>query len=322
MIGPPTVIAQLANHPPDVSKARKLRLFVNGAAALPRILGTRLTYSTGVPVVEPWGLTESTLAVTSGPRDGPRKQGSVGLALPYCEVKAFRTDANGKTSGECSTDEIGVLGIRGPMVFDGYLDRAPDQEPFLAGNWLDTGDLGRIDAGGFVWVTGRAKELIKRGGHGIDPGMIEDALLAHPDVALAAVIGKPDAYAGEIPVAYVQPKPGTAIDPDRLIAFARERIAERAAVPKEVLVIDRLPLTAVGKVHKQTLKIDATRRVADAAVREIAGERTRYAVVTELDPLHGLIVRAQVPGRNVDAVKNALAAFAFRSETEAIEEET
>jgi fatty-acyl-CoA synthase len=322
VVGPPTVMAQLAANPPDMSRADKLRLFISGAAALPRTIGTRLNAATGVPVVEPWGLTEATLAVTSGPRDGALKQGSVGLALPYCDVKAFRTDASGKATGACDTDEIGVLGIQSPMVFGGYLNRAAEDQPFLAEGWLDTGDLGRVDADGFVWVTGRAKELIKRGGHGIDPGTIEDALLAHPDVTLAAAIGKPDAYAGEVPVAYVQPRPGAAIDPEQLMAFARDRITERAAVPKEIVVIDRLPVTAIGKVHKQTLKLDITRRVAETVVRQAVADDAAIEVRIEPHALHGLIVRARVPKASADAVSQALAAFAFRSDISAIEEDT
>jgi fatty-acyl-CoA synthase len=322
VVGPPTVMAQLAANPPEMSRATKLRLFVSGAAALPRTIGSRLNAATGIPVVEPWGLTEATLAVTSSPHDGALKQGSVGFALPYCDVKAFRTDADGKATSPCGVDEIGVLGIHGSMVFGGYLNRASEDQPFLADGWLDTGDLGRVDADGFFWVTGRAKELIKRGGHGIDPGMIEDALLAHPDVALAAAIGRPDAYAGEIPVAYVQPRPGTTIDPEQLIVFARDRITERAAVPKELVVIERLPVTAIGKVHKQTLKLDITRRVAESVVQQCAGTNAAIDVRVEPHALHGLIVRARVPKAHTDKVGQALAAFAFRSDVSAIEEDT
>lgn len=313
VIGPPTVMAQVAANPPEPARAPHLRLFINGAAALPRSVGLRLSERTGMPVVEPWGLTESTLAVTCGPRDGAIRQGSVGLALPYSEVKAVHVDAAGVAIRDCAADEIGVLAIRGPMVFDGYLDRPPELQPFFADGWLDTGDLGRIDADGFVWVTGRAKELIKRGGHGIDPGMIEDAFTVHPAVALAVAIGKPDAYAGELPVAYVQLRPGAEVSADALLEFARERIPERAAVPKEIVFLPALPLTAIGKVHKQTLKFDATRRVAEEVVRAIAG--AAGAVEVAPHPLHGLEVRARVPARHADAVRDRLAGFAFRSET-------
>ena len=320
VVGPPTVMAQLAADPPERGTAQHLRLIINGAAALPRALGTRLSDATGVPVVEPWGLTEATLAVTSGPRDGAGKRGSVGLALPYCAVKAVRTDAAGTALGDCANDEIGVLAIHGPMVFEGYLGRPADQQPFFPDGWLDTGDLGRVDTDGFVWVTGRAKELIKRGGHGIDPGMIEDALMAHDAVALAAAVGRPDAYAGEIPVAYVQCHPGAVVDAAELIAFAQARIPERAAVPKEIMVLPALPVTAVGKVHKQALKLDLTRRVTEACARDIVGPDTTLRVDAAAHPLHGIAVCLQVPQARVAAVRQALAAFTFHAEVEAIEE--
>jgi fatty-acyl-CoA synthase len=313
VVGPPTIMAQIAANPPARGALPNLRLFVNGAAALPRSVGLRLAEATGVPVVEPWGLTEATLAVTSGPRDGALCQGSVGLALPYCAVKAVRTDAGGRAVADCGVDEIGVLAVRGPMVFDGYLDRAPDQQPFFADGWLDTGDLGRIGEGGFVWVTGRAKELIKRGGHGIDPGMIEDAFSAHEAVALAAAVGKPDAYAGEVPVVYVELRPGAAADPQGLIDFARPRIAERAAVPREVVILPSLPVTAIGKVHKQTLKIDITRRAVEELVRGVVGVAGPFEVDVNPHPLHGLEASVRVPRVCIDAVRRLLAAFSFRS---------
>jgi fatty-acyl-CoA synthase len=321
VVGPPTVMAQLAANPPDRTTARHLRLFINGAAALPRVAGTRLVEGTGVPVVEPWGLTEATLAVTSGPRDGAIRQGSVGLPLPYCEVKAVRTDASGRAIGDCEPDEIGILAVRGPMVFGGYLKRPAEAQPFFDGGWLDTGDLGRIDRDGHVWVTGRAKELIKRGGHGIDPGVIEDALMAHPAVALAAAIGKPDAYAGEVPVAYVQLHPEATVGSEELIEFAREHIPERAAVPKEIIAIAKLPLTAIGKVHKLTLKLDITRRAAEDCARRVVGGGEAFHVSVEPHPLHGLQACLRVPARHVEGVREALAAFPFRSETTALEQE-
>lgn len=107
------------------------------------------------------------------------------------------------------------------MVFGGYLNRAPAEQPFFPGGWLDTGDLGRVDCDGYVWVTGRSKDLIKRGGHGIDPSTIEDALMAHPEVALAAAVGQPDSYAGEIPIAFVQLRPQGKVTPDELLDFVR-----------------------------------------------------------------------------------------------------
>ncbi|MBN9081494.1 MAG: hypothetical protein BGP04_24730 [Rhizobiales bacterium 62-17] len=319
VVGPPTIMAQLATRPPDRQRAQHLRLFVNGAAALPRVVGERLSGATGIRVVEPWGLTESTLAVTSGPRDGVHRQGSVGLPLPYCAVKAVRVDVSGHRIGDCAIDEIGVLAIHGPMVFDGYLNRTRAQQPFFDDGWLDTGDLGRVDADGFVWVTGRAKELIKRGGHGIDPSMIEDALNAHPGVALAAAIGKPDAYAGELPMAYIQLQPGAQVTAEGLLDFVRTRIPERAAMPKEIIILEKLPVTAIGKVHKQTLKFDITQRVAQAVIAQIVAP-SEARVEVQPHALHGLEVHVEVPAAAVAAVREQLSAFAFRSNVMSITE--
>ncbi|XSC47650.1 AMP-binding protein [Bradyrhizobium sp. RDT10] len=320
VVGPPTIMAKLAARPPDRARAPRLRLFINGAAALPSVIGTRLSEATHVAIVEPWGLTEATLAVTSGPRDGTIQRGSVGLRLPYCGVKAVRTDAAGKFTGDCDVDEIGVLAVRGPMVFRGYLGREATEQPFFEGDWLDTGDLGRVDINGFVWVTGRAKELIKRGGHGIDPGMIENALSAHPAVALAAAVGKPDAYAGEIPVAYVELRPGDEVLAEELIAFARDRIPERAAIPKEIIIVPRLPVTAIGKVHKQTLKVEITGRAAEECVRAVLGDGEEYSVTVEPHPLHGLQVNVHVPAHFVEAVREKLATLPFRSQVDTPEQ--
>ncbi|HYF16885.1 MAG TPA: AMP-binding protein [Ramlibacter sp.] len=228
VVGPPTAVGRLAQL--DAPTQTALRIIVNGAAALPGAAADRLRERFGVMVTEPWGLTEATLAVTSQPRDGVRRAGSVGLALPYCEVKAVRTDADGRELGDCPAGEAGVLAIRGPSVFAGYLGAV--RQPWFAGGWLDTGDLGWVDGEGFVHVTGRAKDVIKRGGHGIDPAVIEEALYRHPAVAHAAAIGRPDAHAGEVPVVYVQLKPGAEAHEDELLQFAAGHIAERAAVPR------------------------------------------------------------------------------------------
>ena len=310
IVGPPTVMAQLAANLPERVRPPHLRLLINGAAALPRAIGERLSSGLGVPVVEPWGLTEATLAVTSGPFHGAGKQGSVGLPLPYCEVRAMRTDADGRAIGDAGED-IGVLAIRGPTVFSGYLNRSADSQPVFPGGWLDTGDLGRVDRDGFVWVTGRAKELIKRGGHGIDPGAIEDVLASHDSVVLAAAIGRPDAYAGEIPVAYVQLRNGAAIGEAELLAFASERIRERAAIPKEIIILPQLPVTTVGKVHKQPLKLHITRRVVEDVVRAVTGPGQPAAVIIAPHPLHGLLVEVRAAPPHMQAIKEALGAFAF-----------
>ena len=145
--------------------------------------------------------------------------------------------------------------------------------------WLISGDIGHVDDQGRVYVTGRAKDLIIRGAHNIDPGAIEEVLLQHPAVALAAAVGEPDEYAGELPVAYVVAKPGRTIDEAQLLTFAAPKIPERAAMPRRVTVLPALPLTAIGKVYKPALRL--------AAAERVIRERLSRAGLDELFVVHG-----------------------------------
>ena len=146
----------------------------------------------------------------------------------------------------------------------GYTDAARNAGMFEEG-WLVSGDLGHVDAQGYVHVTGRAKDVIIRGSHNIDPGLVEDAFLAHPAVAMCAVVGEPDAHAGEVPAAFVTLKPGTRLAAEVLLAEVAPRVYERPAVPKRVVVLDALPTTAVGKVYKPALRA----RVIELKLREL-----------------------------------------------------
>ena len=180
---------------------------------------------------------------------------------------------------ECATDEIGTLLISGPAVFPGYLRDGDNAKVWAAPGWLNTGDLCRIDRDGYVWLTGRAKDLIIRGGHNIDPQLIEDALVTHPAVAMAAAVGQPDAYAGELPMAYVALRPGTSVSLEELVAHCREHIPERAAVPVRIVILATLPLTAVGKTFKPELRWRAIEHVLTAGIggegHRRQGERRR-----------------------------------------------
>ena len=155
--------------------------------------------------------------------------------------------------------------------------------------FLRTGDLGRIDEDGYIFITGRAKDLIIRGGHNIDPAEIEEALAVHPAVAMVGAIGQPDAHSGELPCAYVELVAGAAATPEELREFARSHIAERAALPKYIEILDELPKTAVGKVFKPDLRRSAITRVYDS-VLEKAGVEARVAEVVESKKL-GLVAR-------------------------------
>jgi fatty-acyl-CoA synthase len=190
----PTVYAVLAQCPVDADIS-SLRFALVGAAPLPAAVRQGFEAHTGVPLVEGYGLTEATCATARSFVDMQRA-GSVGQRLPYQRVEV----------------RDGVLFISRPTVFAGYVTAdGLDGLGKLDDGWLDTGHLGRIDEDGFIYLTGRAKDLIIRGGHNIDPATIENALLEHPDVTAASAVGQPDAHAGEVPVAYVTLKAGASV---------------------------------------------------------------------------------------------------------------
>ncbi len=293
MITVPTAMAALMQRPvnADVSS---LKLAFSGSAPLPIELYNRFEKATGVTIVEGYGLTEATCLVSVNPPDGEKKIGSVGLPFPYTEVRILQK--NGEGFRECALDEVGEICVSNPGVFEGstYTEEDKNRNLFAEGRFLRTGDLGRMDGDGYLYITGRAKDLIIRGGHNIDPAMIEEALAGHPAVAMAGAIGQPDAKAGELPVAYVELVAGAAVTPTELMEFAAIKITERAAVPKHVEVLPELPKTAVGKVFKPDLRKLAIIRVYDAALAE-AGIAASISGVHE-DRKRGLVAHVRRTG--------------------------
>ncbi|MEM6354368.1 MAG: acyl-CoA synthetase, partial [Pseudomonadota bacterium] len=262
----------------DVSS---LKYALCGSAPLPQELFRRFEEATGVKILEGYGMTEATCLVSINPPHGERKIGSVGLPIPYTDVKIFDCGTEGDIKRECGVDEVGEICVLSPGVFPGYAEEAKNRNLFAGPDkYLRTGDLGRIDADGYVWITGRAKDLIIRGGHNIDPAVIEEAMCAHPDVAFAGAIGQPDVHSGEVPAVYVELTDGATIDQDGLMAHAREAISEKAAVPKHIEVMGELPKTAVGKIFKPDLRRSAITRIYERTLEE-AGIRAGVTVVED-----------------------------------------
>jgi fatty-acyl-CoA synthase len=228
------------------------------------------------------------------PMQGDRRPGSVGLRLPYTEVRIADVAADGTIRGDCALGTIGHVLMRGPQVTPGYLDRRHDKGAVLADGWLDSGDLGRLDKDGYLWLTGRSKDLIIRGGHNIDPIVIEEALVRHPAVETAAAVGLPDSYAGELPMAFVQLRPSASATPEELREWCRKEIPERAAVPVQVVPIPVMPLTGVGKIFKPALRLDATQRAFEAALEPLKAERTQLTVTVRNDPNYGTVGVVQI----------------------------
>ncbi|WP_280379631.1 acyl-CoA synthetase [Nocardia wallacei] len=269
----PTVYAVLSQCRVDADIS-SLRYAMVGASPLPPAVRENFQRHTGVTLVEGYGLTEATCATARSFPDLPRP-GAVGQRMPYQQVGVVRTAEDGPWQ-RLPVGETGVLVISGPTVFAGYVTGHDERGHHLdvlgtvVDGWLSTGDLAHFDDDGFIHLHGRAKDLIIRGGHNIDPATIEDALLSHPQVSAAAAVGRPDAHAGEVPVAYVVTS-GTDVTEEELVAWAAERVHECAAAPRTVTILDALPVTDVGKPYKLGLRADATRRELLDALATISG---------------------------------------------------
>ncbi|MGZ3215336.1 acyl-CoA synthetase [Paracoccus sp. T5] len=306
LITVPTAIAALMQRPvnADVSS---LKTAISGSAPLPIELYNRFKAATGVEIAEGYGLTEATCLVSCNPVDGVKKVGSVGVPLPYTHVRILKHSDSGAVH-ECGVDEVGEICVGNPGVFPGstYTEADKNHKLFAEERYLRTGDLGRIDADGYLWITGRAKDLIIRGGHNIDPAEIEEGLLSHPAVAFVGAIGQPDSFAGELPCAYVELVAGAEVSVRELAEHAKTHIHERAAIPKHIEILPELPKTAVGKIFKPDLRRLAITRVYDEV---LAGTGARVAAVRE-DKKRGLVAYLTREGSVDEAeVKKRLGQF-------------
>jgi fatty-acyl-CoA synthase len=307
LITVPTAIAALVQRPvnADVSS---LRCAISGSAALSRDLAARFEAATGVQIAEGYGLTEATCLVSCNPVEGLRKIGSAGLPLPHTRVAILRPVEGGWQP--CGVDEVGEICVRNPGVLpDGpYVEASRNDGLVVAGGYLRTGDLGRLDADGYLWITGRLKDVIIRGGHNIDPGVIEEALMTHPAVALAAAVGQPDPVTGELPCAFVELVPGADASAEAILDHATPRIPERAAIPKHLEILPEIPRTGVGKIYKPALRKRATERVLRAHL-DAAGCANVRVTVRE-DRAAGLVAVLGLDGATADPAALAAAATA------------
>ena len=294
----PTVLAMLLATPKGDEDISSLRFAVCGAAPLSVELFQRFEEKTGMKIMEGYGLTEGLCVSSCNPYYGQRKIGSIGLRVPYQDMRVFKVDDQGKFVSEAKVDEIGSVCISGPNVFKGYTEDRHNTTLFPKEGWVNTGDLGRQDADGYIFLTGRKKELIIRGGHNIDPAVIEEILYSLPGVALAAAVGRPDPHAGEVPVAYVQLEPGADLDEARIMDHLTKNVGERAALPKEVVILGQLPLTPVGKMFKPAMRWDATRRTYERELAALGDEVQSLAVAVGEDKIHGTLATITVsPGQ-------------------------
>jgi malonyl-CoA/methylmalonyl-CoA synthetase len=250
-MGVPTLYVRLLGEPGLTEQACKhMRLFVSGSA--PLLIETFKAWQqrSGHTILERYGMSE-TVMLTSNPYrpESARRGGTVGQALPGVGVRVHDDKAQALPAGE-----IGGIQVRGPNVFKGYW-RMPEktQEEFTADGWFKTGDVGKVDAQGFVTIVGRSKDLIISGGYNVYPAEIEGYVNELPGVLESAVIGVPHPDFGEAVVAVVVRKPGAALEGSAVTAALKTQIAN-FKVPKQVYVVDELPRNTMGKVQKNLLR--------------------------------------------------------------------
>jgi long-chain acyl-CoA synthetase len=244
----PSMIQMLLSQPLEEADLSALTAVSSGAA--PLAAEVRTQFEARVPsamVYEGYGCTESATIISSNPV-GSRRVGSVGLPVPGCEV-SIRDEKD----QDLPPGEDGEICVRSPGVMSGYWHMPESAGTVLAGGWLHTGDIGHIDADGYVYVVDRKKDLILRGGFNVFPRDVEEVLLTHPAVAQAGVVGRPDERVGEEVVAFVSFRPGAAATPAELIEHARQHLSA-VKYPREVRIVPAIPLTSVGKLDRKKLR--------------------------------------------------------------------
>jgi len=289
VLATPTTASAILAVPGSNSEGHSIHTFSSGASTVPVELMRSFHRRFGVWMREVWGMSEIHGVVTANRPDGEEPEvGSVGKFLPYHSVTAIEVDEKNNFVRQCSPGERGVLAINGPGITPGYVDPALNKDFFVSGvphgeRLANTGDLGAVDENGSVWIFGRAKDVIIRGGHNIDPKLVEEVLAGHPDVLSVAAIGRPDPVKGEMPIAYVELKDESVATSDELMQLCREKVQERAAIPVEIIVLDKLPLTAVGKINKPVLRKDAMCRVSESVAMKVVGDAGHVNVTLEED---------------------------------------
>jgi long-chain acyl-CoA synthetase len=243
----PTMLSLLLAQPVEDYDLSSLRILGSGGAPLPAALREEAERRLGATLFEGYGLTESSAAATAcTPR--ANRPGSVGRALPHARISVVDPDGKPVPAGE-----VGEVRIGGDGVMLGYWNEPALTAEALRDGWLNTGDLGRLDEDGFLFIVDRKKDLIIRGGFNVYPRDVEDVLMSHPDVVSAAVVGRPDPEKGEEVVAVVALRPGAAAGQEDLLEHAAARLA-KYKYPREIRVVDAVPVTSVGKIDRRAVR--------------------------------------------------------------------
>jgi malonyl-CoA/methylmalonyl-CoA synthetase len=250
MMGVPTFYTRLLDHPGvDREACANMRLFVSGSAPLLAETHAAWRERTGFAILERYGMTETNM-ITSNPYDGERRPGTVGFALPGVNVRI----ADPESGAPIQAGEVGVIEVKGPNVFAGYW-RMPEKtaQEFRADGYFITGDLARVDEGGYIHIVGRAKDLVISGGFNVYPKEVESEIDAIEGVLESAVFGAPHADFGEAVTAAVVARPGATLTEAAILSALGSRLA-KFKTPKQIVFVDALPRNVMGKVQKAMLR--------------------------------------------------------------------
>jgi len=257
--GVPTLFKAILDHGATAGDLASVRACISGGAPLPLEIKAAFEKTSGCVLVEGYGLTEASPVCFCNPVHGENRSGTIGLPLPgvQAQIRSLNDPALPVPPGE-----RGELVLRGPNVMRGYWQRPADTAAVTTPDgWLRTGDVGIMDADGYVTLVDRIKDLIICSGYNVYPRTVEEALYAHPDIAAATVLGMPDSYRGESVAAFVQPRPGATLTEAALDAFLRERLSP-VEMPRLIEIRAELPRTAVGKLSRTELRDELRRRAA------------------------------------------------------------
>jgi len=299
--GVPTSIAAMTNTWVPGADVSRVRMAVTGGAVLPAAVGSRFEAVTGIRLFETYGMTETAAAIAFNPGRGAPLAGSVGFRAPFSEIRVVSLGSGETTM--CRANETGLVQVRGPQVFPGYVDPEHNVGILAEDGWLTTGDIGYLTEDERLVLTGREKDLIVRSGHNIDPAAIEDVANQYAGVQISAAVGMPDQYAGEVPALFVVPQPGATLDLAALGRYLEANVHEPPARPRSVLAIDALPVTAVGKIFKPALRDRAIEEKVRLEVARVCGGNAEAMVAVSLDAQKNTLVRVSVSGADADGLR-------------------
>jgi fatty-acyl-CoA synthase len=318
--GVPTSIAALAEVPIGACDTSSVRMALTGGAVLPKAIGDRFQDRTRIRLFETYGMTETAAAIAFNPGRGEPLQGSVGFRAPFARTRIVAV--NGDAGQECAPLSSGLVLVQGPQVFPGYVDPRHNQGVLTGDHWLITGDIGYLTEDQRLVLTGREKDLIVRSGHNIDPAAIEDVANDFPGVQMSSAVGMPDAYAGEVPILFVVPSPDHAVDLRQLRDHLERNVNEPPAKPKRVVLLESLPVTAVGKIFKPALRDLAVREKVRTEIDRIFGSACKADIHVDKDDKLNTLVRISIFSDNAGRMQQLRESLSSLPQTYVIEKRT